>query len=109
MFVRRAGRWRVQERLTGAGANMTGGYGYPVALDGDLALVAAPWESQDSGAVYAFARRGGRWKEIDRLTASDAAQGMRFGSSVAVSGHTAVVGTGAGTGAYVFEYDAADE
>ncbi len=65
-----------------------------------------------SGSAYVFSRHQGgtdHWGQLMKLTASDAAAGDRFGSSVAVSGDIAVVGAreddDAGTSsgaAYVF-------
>jgi hypothetical protein len=46
----------------------------------------------DQGSAYAFTRTGSTWSEQAKLTASDGAIGDSFGSSVAVSADTAVVG-----------------
>ena len=46
----------------------------------------------DAGAVYVFTRSGTSWSQQAELTASDAAANDGFGSSVALSGDTALVG-----------------
>ena len=70
--------------------------GLPVAENsGDTAVVGAFLDNSplpDAGSAYIFVRTGGVWTQQAKLTASDAAAGDRFGTSVAVSGDTAVVG-----------------
>ncbi|MGH2707267.1 MAG: FG-GAP repeat protein, partial [Actinomycetota bacterium] len=44
------------------------------------------------GAAYLFMRSGTLWSEQPKLLAPDGAPGDQFGSSVAVSGDTALVG-----------------
>ena len=46
----------------------------------------------DSGAAYVFVRSGTNWTQQAYLKASNADAGDSFGSSVAVSGDTVVVG-----------------
>ncbi len=68
-------------------------------------MVGANWNDDagpdsSSGSAYIFERNsdgaGGisanKWGEVDKLTASDAAAGDIFGSSVSISGDTIVVG-----------------
>jgi hypothetical protein len=85
-----------------------------VAVSGDIAIAGASQVFRGgTGAVYIFERNEGgtdNWGEVKKVTASDASAGHNFGSSVAVSGDTAVVGAFVdGTGgsqagaAYVFE------
>ncbi|MCP3916961.1 MAG: hypothetical protein GY711_15540 [bacterium] len=66
--------------------------GYAVAVDGNRALVGAPGAS-GSGAVYVFERAPtGGWSQAALLTAADGGPGDDFGSSVSLSGDTALVG-----------------
>ena len=73
-------------------------FGTSVAISGDTVLVGASGAvtlAGSSGAAYVFERdRGGAgaWGEAAKLTAGDAAALDSFGSSVAVSGDTALVG-----------------
>ena len=46
----------------------------------------------DAGSAYVFTRTGGVWSEQAKLVASDAGADDEFGTSVAVSGDTVVVG-----------------
>ena len=87
-------------------------FGYSVAVSGDTAVVGAHRDDDngtDSGSAYVFVRSGSSWTEQAKLTASDGAADDRFGTSVAISGDTAVVGALRGDGivadsgsAYVF-------
>ncbi len=70
--------------------------GSSVALSADTALIGAPNDTvvttTGRGSVYVFARSGTTWSRQAKLVAADGAQDDRFGSSVALSGDTAVVG-----------------
>lgn len=64
-----------------------------VALAGDTAVVGAPGQGvNQSGAAYVFTRTGGVWSQQALLKASNADTGDKFGSAVAISGDTLVVG-----------------
>jgi hypothetical protein len=93
-------------------------FGYSVAISGDTVVVGAFRDgSSDSqrGAAYVFERNQGgvadNWGQVTKVTASDAANGDRFGNVVAISGDTIVVGAYREDGwmmddrgaAYVFE------
>ena len=105
MFSGAGGTWTQQAELTASDAAIGDGFGSSVALSGTTALVGAPYRNYRTGAAYVFSGAGGTWTQQAELTASDAAIGDYFGSSVALSGSTALVGaaghnrTGA---AYVF-------
>jgi len=95
VFVRTGTTWRQEAVLVADEAEDKDFFGLSVALEGDTALVAAfndDLESMDEGAVYVFVRSGSRWSKQARLTASNAATGDRFGSSVSISGDTALIG-----------------
>ena len=82
-------------------------FGYSVAISADTVVVATPWESSNaigvngdgtnnsadsSGAAYVFIRSGTTWSQQAYLKASNTGAGDNFGSSVAISGDTLVVG-----------------
>jgi hypothetical protein len=88
-------------------------YGIAVAISGKFALVGynlypanSASKDFDSGRVYVFAKTGKKWKRAATLEASDLSESAEFGSSVAISGDTAVIGApgfNSNTGrAYVF-------
>ncbi len=76
--------------------------GYSVALDGDTALVGAPYDDvnqQDQGSAYVFVRHDGTWTQQARLFAQDGASLDLFGWAVALKGNTALIGAYNGPGA----------
>ncbi|CAH0364586.1 unnamed protein product [Pelagomonas calceolata] len=100
-------------RLAASDAASYDRFGYSVAIDGDTIVIGASgciWSycSSIAGSTYVYRTSdgGATWVEMAKLTASDAASNDLFGTSVAISGDTIVVGAHAkndGTGAaYVF-------
>src|SRR5439155_610697 len=71
-------------------------FGYSVAVSGDTAVVGAYYDDTpagtDAGSASVFVRSGTTWTQQAHLTAADGAAYDDFGTSVAVSGDTAVVG-----------------
>lgn len=82
-------------------------FGYSVAISGDTAVVGAPFENSsaggvdgnqsdnstgDAGAAYVFVRSGNTWIQQAYLKSSNPWWDDWFGSSVAVSGDTIVIG-----------------
>ena len=82
-------------------------FGEAVAISGDTAVVGAPREdsnatgvngnqadntSLNSGAAYVFVRNAGVWTQQAYLKASNTGSNDLFGTSVAISGDTIVVG-----------------
>lgn len=67
-------------------------FGRCVALWGDTAVVGSPHDNMNTGSAYVFIRAGGVWFEQARLFASDGLANDQFGTAVAISGDTIVVG-----------------
>ena len=70
-------------------------FGLSVALDGDALLVGAPADATGGtwcGSVYAFRRNGATWTRSAVLIPPDAVYPTQFGSALALSGNTAVIG-----------------
>jgi hypothetical protein len=70
-------------------------FGTSVAVSGATAIVGAYFEDEEgpnAGAAYIFRRIGPAWRQLAKITASDAWEGDYFGISVAISGDTAIVG-----------------
>jgi hypothetical protein len=107
--------WGQVKKLTALVPGNSHWFGYSVAISGDTVVVGAPGTNEGGnlrGAAYVFARNQGgmdNWGLVEKLTASDAADGDYFGRSVAISEDTVVVGAiyedGAGSArgaAYIF-------
>jgi hypothetical protein len=87
----------IQQAALTAGDGACGDYfGCSVSLDGDTALVGAPYKTvganTNQGAAYLFTRSGTTWTQQQELTAGDGARGDYFGWSVSLDGDTALVG-----------------
>ena len=96
VFARPTTFWVEQGPLRASDAGSDDFFGESVAISGNTAVVGAPGDDTpagaDAGSAYVFFRTGSTWTEQQKLTASDAAAGDRFGSSVAIDGDTVVVG-----------------
>ncbi|HMX29108.1 MAG TPA: putative Ig domain-containing protein, partial [Blastocatellia bacterium] len=100
----------LQQKLTAADGAPNDYLGYSVALDGNTAVIGAPYDDDTRGSAYVFVRSGTTWTQQTRLTANDGALNDYFGWSVAIKGDTALIGTLYGPGnadadegaAYVF-------
>jgi len=88
--------WIQQAELTALDGAADDSLGQSVALSGSTLVVGAPFHTVGSngwqGAAYVFVESGGTWTEKAELTASDGLANDKFGSSVAISGSTIVVG-----------------
>ena len=101
LFRRNAttGAWAQVKKLSAANTAAGDQFGFSVALDGPTAVVGAPrndLRTLDGGIAYVFERnRGGlnHWGEGSKLFAYDSEAKDRLGSTVAVEGGLAVVGT----------------
>jgi hypothetical protein len=67
-------------------------FGYKVAISGTTAVVGADSYRNSAGRAYVFTETATGWKQASELEGSDTVTGDDFGSSVAISGTTAVVG-----------------
>ena len=92
-------------------------FGEAVAISGNYALIGAPEDNDNgasSGSVYVFDLT--TYQQVHKLTASDGAEGDRFGCAVALDGTMALVGSssdddgGTNSGsAYVFDITTGQE
>jgi hypothetical protein len=67
-------------------------FGFRVAISGTTAIVGAFGHASIAGRAYVFTKTATGWKQVAELEGSDTAALDDFGSSVAISGTTAVVG-----------------
>jgi hypothetical protein len=97
VFVREGIGWSELQKLTASDGERDDHFGVSVALAGDTALVGATHDDVGSngwqGSAYVFTRSGLTWSEQQKLVAPDGAANDWFGTSVALSGETALVGT----------------
>ncbi len=96
VFVRTSDVWSEQAILTASDGAAGDLFGTSVAMSGQTVLVGAPLEGLspgvNTGSAYVFVRSGTSWSQEAKLVASDGAVDDKFGTSVALSGNTALVG-----------------
>jgi FG-GAP repeat len=81
-------------------------FGQGLALEGDTALIGAPFHTiaggAQTGAVYVFQRTGQTWAQQGAAFGPADPTARAFGVSVAMSGDTAIVGAYQSNGVYTF-------
>ncbi len=86
----------IEQKLTASDGAANDQFGTVVAISGSTAVVGVPFATvggnANQGAVYVFTGSGGSWSQTQKLTASDGTASNEFGTVVAISGSTAVVG-----------------
>ena len=96
VYVLSGGTWTPQQKLVAPDGVAGDVFGYAVSLSGDSAAVGALQADTpagvDAGAAYVFVRSGTVWSQQQKLLAADGAAADQLGSSVSISGDTAVAG-----------------
>jgi hypothetical protein len=96
IFARTGTTWVQQTLLLPAGSGPGDRYGRSVAIDADTVAVASLADdigaNIDQGSVAVFARPASTWTQQAQLIANNGLASDFFGSSVAVSGNTIIVG-----------------
>jgi hypothetical protein len=107
VFAKTGTGWTQAAELKGSDTVANDNFGGSVAISGTTAVVGAWLHAKHAGRAYVFAKTGTGWTQAAELKGSDTVAGDLFGSSVAISGTTAIVSAAghadtAGR-AYVFE------
>jgi hypothetical protein len=101
VFVRSGSSWSQQGEFTAADGAADDYFGLSVSVSGDTAIIGAEGNTvnghAEQGAAYVFVRSGSTWSLQAELTAADGTADDYFGTSVSVSGDTAVIGAYAKT------------
>lgn len=87
--------WAQQTKLTVEADNAAEYFGSEVSLSGNTALIAAPRNDEhdyDAGAAFVFVNTAGTWVLQQKLLAPDGGDRGFFGTSVSLSGDTALIG-----------------
>ncbi len=92
VFTRTQGKWGQVSRLSPTTGSNGDWFGYNVAAEGDMIAIGAPRDA-GSGAAYIYERIGGEWREQKKVKASPVVMNAMFGTSLAVSNTTLVVGS----------------
>jgi hypothetical protein len=91
VYVRSRRQWHEQAMLPGP-RGAAGNFGEAVAVSGDTVLVGASSANDYAGSAYIYARSGETWREQAALEDPVGVPNDGFGTSVALSGSTAVIG-----------------
>jgi hypothetical protein len=90
VFKKTNGAWQQQAHLFASNGDVEDLFGTSVSIDGDYAVVGAPYKSVNGassrGAVYVFVRNGDIWTEQAILLSSDGSMSDHFGHKVAIEG-----------------------
>ena len=93
VFTKTAKGWnQVAELQSSAPVASDDEFGYSVAISGTNATVGEPGYGNLGGLAYVFTKTSKGWKQVAKLLGSGETELDNFGSSVAISGTTAVVG-----------------
>ena len=96
VFVRNGTAWTQQQQLTAADGAVNDFLGFSVGISGETVIVCSPNAAVGvnslRGAAYVFVRNGATWIQQQKLAADDGASQDGFGTSVGISGETAIVG-----------------
>lgn len=90
LFKRSGSTWVPEAVLVASDASYQDQFGIDVSIEGDLCVIGAfgdddvhdGSQSQYVGSAYIFRRKGTSWLQEEKLTASDAVAGARFGIGV---------------------------
>jgi hypothetical protein len=95
-FERTEGEWRRAAKLVPGTGGPGASFGTDVAIADGTALIGAPGEERDdgvaSGVTYVAERSDDGWQATAGLSPDDPNAGNRFGSTVELTGDTALVG-----------------
>lgn len=109
VFVRVGETWVEQQKLVSSGSSLEDGFGFSVAISGDVIAVGAPGEQTRAGRTYIFQWNGSAWMEQAILVGSDTVAEDTFGTALSLNQGRLLVGAmwddnGSGS-AYVFRQD----
>jgi hypothetical protein len=97
VFQRNGAAWTQQQKLRADDGGAADDFGGSVAMSGDTMVVGAMFHDWQlpfhQGAAYVFTRSGAVWTQQQELNSNTGAERDRFGSDVAISGDTVVVGS----------------
>ncbi len=109
IYVRNGVTWTEQQKLLPSDKKTNTYFGHSVAISGDTVVIGKYLDSAiayHAGAAYVFVRNPitGVWTEQQKLVASDdvTSSKFRFGSTVAISNDTIIIGAPGGGSAYVY-------
>lgn len=110
VFDNDGGNWSQKAKLLASDGLGSDLFGSSVGLSSSRAVIGAKNKGDSfasSGAVYVFNLAGGNWSQANKLLASDASTGAKFGTALSLSTNSnrILIGASGGSGAaYIFDY-----
>ncbi len=95
IFTQTNGIWTPQTKLTPTDPEEHLRFGYSISLDNNTAIISAHRDNDNgnnSGSAYIFTQSNNTWTQQAKLLPADGAIGDEFGSSVSISGNSAIIG-----------------
>jgi hypothetical protein len=92
VFAATSQGWSQVQALSAPDGGSRDRYGFAVGVSRSALVVGAPGHNSSAGIAYFYGLNGSQWTLQSELAGSDPAGGDVFGSAVAVSGSTAVIG-----------------
>ncbi len=95
LYIKKGAGLQVIARLTASDVGRYDNFGVSTAISGNTVIVGAPGHNAGVGAAYIFVKPATGWTSMTQtaeLTSSDATPNGALGTSVAISGGTAIVG-----------------
>lgn len=96
LFEKSNGIWAEVEKLAASDGSSGDQFGCSAALQGDVLVIGANLDDDfggESGSAYVFEKSGKEWIEKAKLLANDGRESDQFGTSVAIFGDSALVGS----------------
>jgi choice-of-anchor B domain-containing protein len=108
VYGKQGGSWTQLSKLTAENPARGDRFGSAIATTGNRLIVGSTPEN-DQGGAFIFEQSGSDWRQVARLSASDAMAADSLGTSVAIDGDLALVGAGGADSSrgavYVFRAD----
>ena len=93
VYTRTGTSWALQQKLIASDEGSGDAFGASVSISDDTVVVGTKVNSNvDVGAAYVFVRNGTSWTQQQKIASSEPGSDDQFGSAVAVSGDTAIIG-----------------
>lgn len=106
------GQWIPKQKIISSDAQSQDAFGWSVCIQGEAAIIGAPWEDSDigdpgnccdgPGAAYVFQLVDGVWEEKQKLSFLNAEESDEFGGSVSIASEAAIVGNQNKRAIYIF-------
>ncbi|MEA2043393.1 MAG: T9SS type A sorting domain-containing protein [Bacteroidota bacterium] len=101
VFFNNEGVWEETQKLTASDRNIQDVFGLSVSVSGDYAIINSYNDDEDengenfldcAGSAYIYYNNAGTWEEIQKIVASDRAEGDLFSRTVAIDGNRIISG-----------------